>query len=998
MGDGAEAATAASEILNSLPGAIWQIHLDRTQVLRVTELGLGRSLRLDATGENGIAIHPDDREPISARLRQSAVDGTALRARLRVADLSSAWQWVRIHAQPLPSSEGALRWNAFVHDATEEVAQEAAWRRERDASLAAERRLREVLDRMPGTVFELRREPDGKVHFTFVSEGVREMAGLDPEECRKNPMLMFQRIEPEDLMNVIEGIRGDELGSVIRTYRVRMADGSLRWVRNFALKRMAQDGAMIATCCLQDLTETLDLQQQLQQARDAAQAAERRVRDIAESLPGMVYEVQVDLNAGKSRLVYVTDGVTDLYGLTREEAMGDHSRMMAMMPPEDRNRLAQDFVRSLHSTEPSVTDYRVGRPGGGLRWLRTHSQRRDIDGSTARWVGHTVEVTAEKAVEQELAHAKEVAEAANRAKSEFLANMSHEIRTPMNAVISFAYLGLRASDATRQADYFRKIETAARALLDIINDVLDLSKVEAGKLELDRAPFSLGQVLDNLESVVGLRAHEKGLDFRMELAPDVPPALVGDPLRLGQVLMNLGGNAVKFTETGEVLVRVRRDDAEAGHDSTAQAAACRLRFEVQDSGIGLSTEQIGKLFSPFTQADTTTTRRYGGTGLGLSISKRLVELMGGDMSVQSAPGAGSTFRFDAVFELYTESVLPSPPLAGDEADLAGLEVLVVDDHPANLEVARDLLQSAGVRVQLATSGVEAIRAAGEQRFDAVFMDMRMPGMDGVEATRRIRQAETGARRVPIIALTANVMQPDRERCLSAGMDDFVGKPIDVQELFAALARVCGRRSSHPHALEPLPAPAPIAARLAVVEEPDFDFERARARVARTPELFDRLVSRFINEADLVAQLRAQIDAGQLAEAGITAHTLKGSAAQIGALRLSRLAAEMETELATHVPEPAAIETLARAQQQAWDRLAALQPVSAPVSVDAARITALRQQLEQELEDDEDGAWDTFEALCAALPQAERTRLAPLSTLIANLEYEQALDAWRQLRR
>ena len=330
------------DIVDTLPGAIWQIGWQPHgfEVVAISAFGPGFPMPGDAA--RLLAIHPDDQAAAAAAFAQSAAAGSPLHGRYRVA-AGEGWCWLGIHARPQPQPGGDCRWHAFVHDAGEE----AALAEVRDAAVGSERRIREVLDRMPGTVFELRRETDGRVHFTFISDGIRELGGVEPEECRKNPMKMFERIVPEDLKSVIEGIRTGEMGSVIRTYRVRHPDGRLIWVRNFALKRMAADGAMIATCCLQDFTEAMQLQQQLAEARDAAEAAERRVREVTESLPGMVYEIQLDFAARASRLVYVTDGVADLYGVSRDQAMADHERLSRMTPPDDRARIEQDFLSSL---------------------------------------------------------------------------------------------------------------------------------------------------------------------------------------------------------------------------------------------------------------------------------------------------------------------------------------------------------------------------------------------------------------------------------------------------------------------------------------------------------------------------------------------------------------------------------------------------------------------------------------------------------------------------
>ncbi len=392
---------------------------------------------------------------------------------------------------------------------------------------------------------------------------------------------------------------------------------------------------------------------------------------------------------------------------------------------------------------------------------------------------------------KQLAAALDRAATASRAKSEFVANMSHEIRTPMNAIIGLSRLLEEMPLGERERDYVGKIKLSAEALLGILNDILDFSKVEAGRLELERIPFSIDEVMRSIAAVAVTAARDKGIEATFAVAPDVPMALVGDPLRLQQVLLNLVGNAVKFTEHGEVVLSLRKlAEDDAGVD---------LEFAVRDTGIGIPPDKQACLFAPFTQADSSISRRYGGSGLGLAISARLATLMGGALTVASQPDQGSVFRFTARFardvdptgvpDWSPESAREAPSrrrsLAGR---LTGLRVLLVEDNEVNQMVARAVLERAGATVEIAGDGSAAVETLknGADGFDAVLMDVQMPGMNGYEATRIIR-GKLGLTRLPIIAMTANAMKEDQRRSMEAGMNAHLAKPINIDMLIAALA-------------------------------------------------------------------------------------------------------------------------------------------------------------------------------------------------------------------
>jgi PAS domain S-box-containing protein len=409
------------------------------------------------------------------------------------------------------------------------------------------------------------------------------------------------------------------------------------------------------------------------------------------------------------------------------------------------------------------------------------------------------DVTARVEQQAELSQAKEAAEAASRAKSEFLANMSHEIRTPLNGIIGMTELTLDTALSAEQREYLDLVKYSADALLAVVNDVLDFSKIEAGKLALEHLPFELETSIGDALKVLALKAEEKRLSLEWVIDPQLPTRVCGDAVRLRQVLVNLVSNAIKFTEHGGVTVRVSPATLEPELLAPpGDAAAVGVHIAVRDTGIGIAPDKHAAVFEAFEQADGSTTRRYGGTGLGLAICRRLVDLMGGRLWLDSAPGTGSTFHFTMRLTAPREAAPAGPTTVLSSAAPHGLRVLLVEDNAVNQRLAVRLLERHGNRVRVAGNGREALAALAEAAFDVVLMDVQMPVMGGFEATAAIRAAESGGtRRQPIIAMTAHALSGDAERCLEAGMDGYVAKPIHAGELFAAITAVCGAPASAP---------------------------------------------------------------------------------------------------------------------------------------------------------------------------------------------------------
>ncbi len=789
---------------------------------------------------------------------------------------------------------------------------------------SAEKRLRHITNTMPAVVFQAHLG-EGTSKYTFVSDRVEEIRGISRDALLADPLVAIRQIVDEDRKRVVDGLlsSGRNRTAWRDEYRVRFADGTLRWIQSEATPEpeLAPNGATVFTGVWQDVTAIKD--------------ANARLREVTENVPVAVFQYSVN-TMERFTIGFISQAVRDICGVTPEAILADTFALFRCVVPADRPLLRHAMEQAHRNHEPWALDCRMEHAkDGATLWVHVQAQPRFSGKSEVSWNGYLADITQAKNSSAELSRAKDAAEAASRAKSEFLANMSHEIRTPMNGVIGMTELLLETPLNPEQDEYVSLVRTSADALLRVINDILDFSKIEAGKLEIERIPFRLDDCLADTLKGLRPRAASKHLTLGLNIAAAVPQHVIGDPGRVRQVLINLIGNAIKFTETGMIEVSVVPVD-DGRNDPNL------LQFSVRDTGIGIPAEHQTAIFDAFSQQDSSTTRKYGGTGLGLTICARLVDAMGGRIWVESQPGVGSTFHFtlqvDPVLSAANETqtqgfahtaalAMPVTAIVGhgerpdagsdtaagtvlshnDVAPVAGqrLHVLLVEDNPINQKLALALLHRWGYRVQVAANGQLALDALSETGFDVVLMDMSMPVMDGLEATRRQRlreQALPARQPVPIIAMTANAMEADRERCLAAGMTDYLSKPIRATDLQRILA-ACKPLNQGPPALlsptqtqlQPLAQPAVTALPQAPAPAPAhlvFDYLAALEEVDK--EILDIVAKPFaLQMSQELKKMRDAVAADNLKAVHGTAHALKGHLAMFGAQPASDLAAQLE---------------------------------------------------------------------------------------------------------
>ncbi|MEO5339964.1 MAG: response regulator [Magnetococcus sp. MYC-9] len=806
-----------------------------------------------------------------------------------------------------------------------------------------------------------------------------------------------------------------------------IAGGESLWVRISKVPLISEQGETQGVLGVyEDITREKKSQDELKSIQQELEFQKRALDEHA----------IVSATDARGNITYVNDKFVAISGYARDELLGKNHRMVKS--DEHSPEFYRDLWKTITCGSPWHGEVKNLARDGSFYWVRaTIVPFLNEKGKPFKYISIRTDVTAMKMLESSLIVAKEQAESAVRAKSDFLANMSHEIRTPMNAIIGLSHLCLQTQLTTRQKDYIYKVHGSATSLLRIINDILDFSKIDAGRLDMESIDFTLEEVLGTMSSMIAMKAQEKKLEFLMETDVDIPPSLVGDPLRLGQILINLTNNAIKFTEQGEVVVETKmleRDDA-----------FVRLQFVVRDSGIGMTPEQLSGLFQPFAQADASVTRKYGGTGLGLTIAKRLIEMMGGAIRVESQPGQGTRFIFDVRLGVSNQVVerllLPSADLRGmkvlvvddnesarnvladyltsftftvtkakdakdaiiaiQEEDMAGqpfellvtdymmpemdgitavtvmrrdlvlsrfpvvimasaygdesvvkrasqealvdgflvkpinqsllfesimeafgraqrdstrsrelpnaprdfmlvlsgAKILLVEDNELNQQVARELLEQANITVLLARNGKEAVDLVARETLDGVLMDVQMPVMDGMTATREIRKDRRFAH-LPILAMTANAMSGDRELCLEAGMQDHISKPVDPQALYSTLARWVKPATPRDPLLPPESGAGENPAdRVELPIISGVDTEVGVRRMGGNLKGYLSLLAKFrANQGEAETAIRSALVVDDWATAERLAHTLKGVAGAVGAESLAEQAKTLETAI------------------------------------------------------------------------------------------------------
>ena len=844
--------------LGGMDGRLLQVNATMCRMLGYSEA------ELLASGWREIT-HPGDREA-SRQVSEQLLSGESACVELekRYVDRFGNAVWVRTRMSLVRDEAGCpLYFVAHSLDIAERKRAEEALRE-------SEERFRVMADGCPAIMWVTDAEGGNQ----FVNRRYREFFGATYEQvegCKWVPLL-----HRDDAQNYLEAFRhAIEAHEPFQVEaRVRHADGGWRWIASYAEPRFSPSGEFLGHVGISpDITER-------KQAEEDLQRSEEKFRQLAESIRQVVWM----MDPAGTEMLYVSPAYEQVWGRTCESLYQNPAAWFDAILRDDQYQANLLFRRQL-AGEPIVSEYRIRTPDGSEKWIRVRAfPIRDQAGQLLRVGGIAEDITEWKCYEEELIQAREGAEAANVTKSLFLANMSHEIRTPMNGVLGMVQLLLDTDLNPQQRKYAGVIETCGRALMSLIGDILDLSKIEARKLTLEHMDFDPRRVVEEAVQTLSAQAAGKGLAFSWLAAPETPSLLTGDANRLRQVLLNLAGNAVKFTEHGGVAVEVAVEKRDKGRTT--------LRFSIADTGIGIRPDQEAGLFAPFVQADASTTRKYGGAGLGLSITKPLVEMMGGKIGYHSTAGAGSTFWFTAVFDTprapALAPIVPARTIAlppSSSRPRGDARILVAEDSRTNQFVLLAQLEKLGYQAQAVANGVEAVAAVERGEFDLVLMDCQMPLMDGFEATRRIRRSPRP--HVPIVAVTAHAMVGDRERCIREGMDAYLSKPVALDALADVLATWLPGFTSR----NILPTAEPAVARPAGTT---FDEEDLLSRLIGDRQLAGIILQGFVADFPcLLNELRMRLEAADAPGAALQAHSLKGAAAAVSAGGLRELAQAME---------------------------------------------------------------------------------------------------------
>ena len=829
-------------------------------------------------------VHPEDQAKIIERQKNTFKDHTLaspFEYRIILPDGEIRYIWAIPGNRIVNASGRVVRLTGIVQDITER-------KRAEDSKYESEVRLEQTFVASPIGMALVRLD----MQFLKVNRAFCDMLGWQESEILQQG---FDLITPiEDLLAdknlMAEMTEGKRQSFQMEKRYIHRQQHDVWTLLNVSVVRDKNGDALHFVFQTQDITE-----------RKAAESQLHKLSLVLEQSPETV--IITDVNR---RIEYVNESFVRAFGYSRKEVIGKTPKIISsdMTPPE----LLRDLIQTITHGHTWKGEFHNRRKDGStIIQYAIITPLRQPDGKITHYVAVQEDITDKKRLAEELDHhrhhleelvvsrTKELAEArhqaeiANEAKSNFIANMSHEIRTPMNGVLGMAYLAMASTSDPKQRDYLKKIQTSGQHLLHIVNDILDFSKIEAGKMTLEAVDFRLDDILNNLASMMSNKLIGRHISLNFDVDTELSNDMHGDPHRLSQILINYTNNALKFTEQGEIIVRVRK--------LTHTADGWLVRFEVQDSGIGMTEEQQHRLFRSFEQADSSTTRKYGGTGLGLAICKQLARLMGGEVGVNSQEGKGSTFWFTVHLSAAKEQVQIQETVAtgshGVRLQLLARErrmtVLVADDNQFNQQIAEELLESVGVNVVLADNGQQALDMLEKQAVDCILMDIQMPVMDGLEATRKLRSTEKFLH-LPVIAMTANAMNEDRLQCLGAGMNDFIAKPFIPEILYSTLVRwlsppddrVCS--SLIPRETQPQSSDSNLCIDLRVLEK----------QLGTAPEKISKFAHKFVESAAKgLQEMDYACEQGDQTMLSALGHKLKSSARTVGANEFADLCHELE---------------------------------------------------------------------------------------------------------
>jgi PAS domain S-box-containing protein len=930
----------------------------------------------DSLDEWDSRIHPDDKAATYADLERHFSGKTSVYENThRVRCKDGSYKWIQ--------DKGKV----FSTDADGKPLRVIGTHTDITAEHEQKQQLNRLAENVPGVLYQYRLYPDGSSCFSFATANIKDVYGVFPEQVAKDARVVLERLHPDDAERVATSIgkSADRLTVWEEQYRYNHPETGERWLEGRATPERMVDGSIIWNGYIYDITERK--QQELKLAETTAQ-----FQLTMEATDTGLWAWDLLTNA-----VNWSPEAYSMLGYEPDEFAVTLEKFQALMHPDDLQNMMSDVMSSIEQDDGFNVQFRLRHAEGHWLWIQGRGKvtGRDDAGKPVFMMGTHADISEIKQVEQALAEARAAADTASRAKSDFLANMSHEIRTPMSSIIGLSQISVDEQDLTTLHDRLRKIHHSGRLLLGIINDILDFSKIEAGKLSIDPQPFFLTGLVDNLNSLFADMASRKNLQLSMRIDEGVGDAFVGDELRLRQVLTNLIGNAIKFTEHGSIQLVV----------STHQSSVDRqsLKFSVLDTGIGITQEQQQKLFNAFSQADNSVTRKHGGSGLGLVISQRLVEVMGGSgIELESQPEQGSVFSFilplRACEASEQEMLLHKKSATLDKIHTLQGRVLLVEDNQINQEVARSLLEKLGLEVTVAQQGDEALDLVEQSDFNLILMDIQMPVMDGYEATRqlRVRGCE-----LPIIALTAAAMAEDQARALAAGMNSHLSKPIDPQALQQVLAQWLKAEATESKAVQSVAAdtrPDPALTSFESVRDATpcscFDAGAGLTMLSGNRQLYRKVLKEFLQQFDSDYQqlpgklrhLQTEPSPEAIASLQKLAHSLKGVAGNLALQALAALATSLDRTLKqSEVPTETEASALEQCLQQTTAEIERwLEKEESAEQAQPGRSNTQNKSVQSDLQ-----------ALLAAIQNSQFIDESELQALAEQLP-EEAHEHWRTL--